>query len=73
VKWPNGIMGHSRLLQQNRHNSDMLAWSLDVRYWMNSGKHTLALSFSAFDPKRICKIDELGAAQPPAKTLCGDQ
>ena len=21
----------------------------DVRYWMNSGKHMLALSFSAFD------------------------
>jgi hypothetical protein len=22
----------------------------DVRYWMNSGKHMLALSFSGFDP-----------------------
>jgi hypothetical protein len=22
----------------------------DVRYWMNSGKHLLALSFSGFDP-----------------------
>jgi hypothetical protein len=24
----------------------------DVRYWMNSGKHTLALSFSGFDPSQ---------------------
>jgi hypothetical protein len=24
----------------------------DVRYWMNSGKHVLTLSFSVFDPKR---------------------
>jgi hypothetical protein len=23
----------------------------DVRYWMNSGKHMLALSFSVFDPQ----------------------
>ena len=26
--------------------------TLNVRYWMNSGKHMLALSFSALDPKR---------------------
>ena len=24
----------------------------DVRYWTNSGKHLLSLSFSALDPKR---------------------
>ena len=24
----------------------------DVRYWMNSGKHMLAWSFSEFDPER---------------------
>ena len=24
----------------------------NVRYWVNSGKHVLALSFSVFDPKR---------------------
>jgi hypothetical protein len=23
----------------------------NVRYWVNSGKHVLALSFSGFDPK----------------------
>jgi hypothetical protein len=23
VKWPNGIIGHSRLLQQNRHFADI--------------------------------------------------
>jgi hypothetical protein len=32
------------------HNSDMPPWSLYVRCWGQSGKHMLALSFSAFDP-----------------------
>src|SRR6266481_6545074 len=32
------------------HNSDMPPWSLYVRCWGQSGKHILALSFSAFDP-----------------------
>jgi hypothetical protein len=35
------------------HNSDMPRWSLNVRCWVNSGSHMLALSFSGFDPKRI--------------------
>jgi hypothetical protein len=30
----------------------------DVRYWMNSGKHVLALSFSEFDP-----IPEVGPGE----------
>ena len=32
------------------HLSDMALELCDVRYWMNSGKHMLALSFSVFDP-----------------------
>ncbi|SIN88036.1 hypothetical protein SAMN05443247_00418 [Bradyrhizobium erythrophlei] len=34
------------------HNSDMPPWSLYVRCWGQSGKHMLALSFSAFDRNR---------------------
>jgi hypothetical protein len=32
VKWPNGIIGHSRLLQQNRHETEMPRQSLHVCY-----------------------------------------
>jgi hypothetical protein len=28
----------------------------DVRYWMNSGKHLLSLSFSGFDPSRTSSL-----------------
>jgi len=28
----------------------------DVRYWVNSGKHLLALSFSGFDPERTLAL-----------------
>jgi hypothetical protein len=41
-----------RLLQHNRHQTDMTLELGDVRYWMNSGKHLLAVSFSDFDPTR---------------------
>ena len=34
------------------HFSDMALEFGDVRYWMNSGKHMLALSISEFDPQR---------------------
>jgi hypothetical protein len=34
------------------HETDMPKYLGDVRYWENSGKHMLALSFSGFDPKR---------------------
>jgi hypothetical protein len=30
----------------------MLKYLGNVRYWMNSGKHMLALSFSGFDPRQ---------------------
>jgi hypothetical protein len=29
----------------------------DVRYWINSGKHMLAMSFSGFDPTRASRVD----------------
>jgi len=28
----------------------------DVRYWVNSGKHVLSLSFSGFDPNRTLQF-----------------
>ena len=31
------------------HETDMPKYLSNVRYWVNSGKHLLALSFSAFD------------------------
>jgi len=34
------------------HETDMLKYLGDVRYWVNSGKHVLSLSFSGFDPDR---------------------
>ena len=43
------ISGWRRLLPL-WHNSDIPPWSLYVRCWTQSGKHMLALSFSAFDP-----------------------
>src|SRR6478672_4546218 len=33
-----------------RHETDMPKYLDDVRCWVNSGKHLLALSFSGFDP-----------------------
>jgi hypothetical protein len=32
------------------HETDMPKYLGDVRYWVNSGKHMLAWSFSGFDP-----------------------
>jgi len=32
------------------HETDMPTYLRDVRCWVNSGKHLLSLSFSAFDP-----------------------
>jgi len=32
------------------HETDMPKYLGDVRCWLNSGKHVLALSFSGFDP-----------------------
>jgi hypothetical protein len=40
----------NRLLQQNRHRTDMPTLLSDVRCWVNSGKHLLAASISEFDP-----------------------
>jgi hypothetical protein len=40
------------LLQHYRHETDMPKYLGDVRYWVNSGKHLLSLSFSEFDPVR---------------------
>src|SRR5258705_2777261 len=34
------------------HQTDMPKYLGDVRCWVNSGKHLLALSFSGFDPNR---------------------
>src|SRR5713101_5317561 len=34
------------------HETDMPKYLGNVRYWMNSGKHMLALSFSGFDPEQ---------------------
>jgi hypothetical protein len=34
----------------------------DVRCWVNSGKHLLALSFSGFDPHRTSAIIKPAAA-----------
>jgi hypothetical protein len=34
------------------HEADMPTASRNVRYWVNSGKHLLSLSFSGFDPQR---------------------
>src|SRR5258707_14397800 len=44
----------------------------DVRYWMNSGKHLLSLSFSGFDPNRtsaVTKVHALKAAFLPIQAL----
>jgi hypothetical protein len=42
----------------------MPPWSLDVRYWMNSGKHVLGLSFCGFDPKRTLRRRHTGKQAP---------
>jgi hypothetical protein len=49
----NGLIGSSRLLQQNRHVSDMPTALSDVRFW-GAGKHLLAASISPFDPEWTC-------------------
>ena len=33
------------------HATDMPKYLGNVRYWVNSGRHVLALSFSGFDPE----------------------
>jgi hypothetical protein len=38
------------------HETDMPPWSLYVRCWGQSGKHILALSFSAFDPTETLAV-----------------
>jgi hypothetical protein len=47
---------------RSRHRTDIPKYLSNVRYWLNGGKHMLALSFSAVDPTetlgliRICTI-----------------
>jgi hypothetical protein len=38
------------------HETDMPKYLRDVRCWVNSGKHLLALSFSGFDPKQTSNV-----------------
>jgi hypothetical protein len=54
------------LLQQNRHQTDMAKYLGNVRYWMNSGKHLLALSFSGFDPTQTLRRHS--ASDTPVET-----
>ena len=42
------------------HETDMPKRLGNVRYWMNSGKHMLALSFSGFDPTRTYALATAG-------------
>jgi hypothetical protein len=46
------------------HNSDMPPWSLYVRCWGQSGKHMLALSFSAFDRKSLLRETRTASGLP---------
>src|SRR4030088_2180483 len=43
---------HKIVLQHNRHRTDLSTTQTNVRYWEQTGKHLLAVSFSQFDPKR---------------------
>src|SRR5260370_12424615 len=47
------------------HETDMPKYLGDVRYWVNSGKHLLSLSFSGFDPSLTSRRsdDQLGLTQ----------
>jgi hypothetical protein len=47
----------NRLLQQNRHETDMPRWSLHVRYLRQSGSHLLIASISGFDPQRTSPFE----------------
>jgi len=38
------------------HETDMPKYLGDVRCWVNSGKHLLALSFSGLDPERTSSL-----------------
>ena len=44
--------GEKYVRKSRQHETDMPKYLGDVRCWVNSGKHMLALSFSAFDPIR---------------------
>jgi hypothetical protein len=46
------------------HETDMPKYLGDVRCWVNSGKHLLALSFSGFDPERTSRC--FGQVQNPS-------
>src|SRR5258705_10117019 len=41
----------------------------DVRCWVNSGKHLLALSFSGFDPTRTFGLKEYASISGPEPVL----
>jgi hypothetical protein len=61
-----------RLLQHYRHETDMPTALRNVRYWVNSGKHMLALSFSGFDPTATLAAlngNTLDAGFSPIKVL----
>ena len=48
------------------HETDMPKYLSNVRYWVNSGKHLLSLSFSSFDPQQTFNGDAklaLGSVQ----------
>jgi len=42
IKWPNDVIGRSRLLQQDRHFSDVLRQSCKVRCWELTGPNSAA-------------------------------
>jgi hypothetical protein len=58
-----------RLLQQNRHEAEMSKYLGDVRCWVNSGSHLLALSISEFDPTRTSAVPAPGGRPICRKAL----
>src|SRR5215510_11183123 len=46
------ITSAKRLLQHNRHRADIPKRQSVVRFWRQTGKHSLVLSLTAFEPKR---------------------
>src|SRR6266404_837991 len=53
------------------HFSDMALELGDVRYWMNSGKYLLMVSFSGFDPERKSgSFNIFRPTGPPASSKC---
>ena len=53
------------------HETDMPKYLGDVRYWVNSGKHLLSLSFSGFDTKRTCGARSvMSAFRGKAENIC---